>query len=50
MCDEKILLEKKKNGQIKEMISIRVLILSYTIQQTIPHVCSKFQNPRCSSS
>ena len=46
----KILLEKKKNGQIKGMIGMRMLILSYTIQQVIPNVYTKFQNPRCSSS
>ena len=28
----------------------RRLILSYTIQQIIPNICTKFQNPRCSSS
>ena len=32
------------------MISRRRLILFYTIQQVIPNICSKFQNPRCSSS
>ena len=30
-------------------IRMRMLILSYTIQQVIPNVCTKFQNPRCSS-
>ena len=44
------LLERKKNGQIKGMISRRRLILSYTIQQVIPNICTKFQNPRFSSS
>ena len=29
---------------------MRMLILSYTIQLVIPNVCTKFQNPRCSSS
>ena len=29
---------------------MRIRILSYTIQQVIPNVCTKFQNPRCSSS
>ena len=28
------------------MISRRRLILSYTIQQVIPNICTKFQNPR----
>ena len=32
------------------MISRRRLILSYTIQQVIPNICTKFKNPRCSSS
>ena len=40
---------EKENGQIKGMISRR-LILSYTIQQAIPNICTKFQNPRFSSS
>ena len=39
-----------KNGQIMGMISRRTLILSYTIQQVIPNICTKFQNPRFSSS
>ena len=42
--------EKKKNGEIIGMISRRRLILSYTIQQVIPNVCTKFQNLRFSSS
>ena len=46
----KILLERKKNGQIKGMISSCMLILFYTIQQVIPNICTKFQNPMCSSS
>ena len=32
------------------MISRRRLILSYTIQQIIPNICTKFQNPRFNSS
>ena len=32
------------------MISRRRLILSYTIQQVIPNICTKFQNPRFSGS
>ena len=47
---QKFLLERKKNGQIMGMISRRRLILSYTIQKVIPNVCTKFQNPRFSSS
>ena len=39
----------KKHGQLKGMISMRMLILSYTIQQVIVNVCTKFQNPTCSS-
>ena len=35
-----------KNGQMKRMISMRMLILSYTIQQVVPNVCTIFQNPR----
>ena len=33
-----------------EMISRRMLILSYTIQQVIPNICTKFQTPRFSST
>ena len=29
---------------------MRIPILSYTIQQAIHNVCTKFQNPRCSTS
>ena len=32
------------------IISRRRLILSYTIQEVIPNVCTTFQNPRFSSS
>ena len=32
------------------MIRRRKLILSYTIPQVIPNICTKFQNPRLSSS
>ena len=39
-------LEKKKNGQITRMISMRMLILSYMIQVVVPNVCTKIQNPR----
>ena len=42
--------ERKKNGQIKGMICRRRMILSYTIQQVIPNICTKIQNPRFSSS
>ena len=47
---QKILFEKKKSGQIKGMINMRMLNLSYTIEVVIPSVCTKFQNPKCSSS
>ena len=43
------LLERKKNGQIKGLMSHMWLILYYTIQPVIP-VCTKFQNPRSNSS
>ena len=46
----KKLLERKKKGQIKGLISHMWLILSYTVQPVIPDVCTKFQNPRSSSS
>ena len=32
------------------MISSSMLILFYTVQQVIPNICTKFQNPRHSSS
>ena len=44
------LLERKKNGQIKGLISHMWLILLYTVQPVIPDVCTKFQNPTSSSS
>ena len=47
---QKFSLKRKKTGQIKEMISRRRLILSYTIQEVIPNICTGFQNPRFSSS
>ena len=40
----------RKSGQIKGIISMMMLSLSDTIQQVIPNVCTKFQNPRCSNS
>ena len=43
-------MEREKNGRIKGMISRRRLILFYTIQQVIPKICTKFQNPRRISS
>ena len=50
ICNEKKILERKKNGQIKNMISMRTLFFSYTIQEIIPNVYTKFQNPRWSRS
>ena len=44
-----IFLERKKNGQIQELISNMWLILCYTVQLVIPNVCTKFQNPKSSS-
>ena len=49
MLWRKFLLERKKKEQIKGMISRRRLVLFYTIQHVIPNICTKFQNPRCSS-
>ena len=43
------LLEIKKNGQIKGLIS-HMWLIQYTVQSVIPDVCTKFQNPRSSSS
>ena len=37
---------EKENVQIKGMISTRMLIISYSIQQVILNVCTKLQNPR----
>ena len=42
--------KRKKKGQIKGLISHMWLILLYTVQPVIPDVCTKFQNPRSSSS
>ena len=44
------MLERKKNGQIKGLISHMWQNLYYTVQLVIPDVCAKFQNPRSSSS
>ena len=43
------LLERKKNGQTKALISHIWLILLYTVQAVIPDVCTKFQNPSSSN-
>ena len=45
----KKIMERKKKGQIKGLIS-HWLILLYTVQPVIPDVCTKFQSPRSSSS
>ena len=47
ICNRKFDWRERK---IKEMVSIRRLILSYTMQQVIPNICTKFQNPRSSCS
>ena len=44
-----IFLERKKNGQIQELISNMWLIFFYTVQLVIPNVCTKFHNPKSSS-
>ena len=49
ICDG-FLWERKKNGQIKRMTSMRMLLLSYAIQLLIPNICTKFQNPSWNSS
>ena len=49
MCDRNFYW-RKKNGQIMRMICRRRLILFYTIQQVVPNICTKFQNPGFSSS
>ena len=36
----KIVFEKKKNGQIKGIISMKMLNFSYTMQVGIPNVCT----------
>ena len=45
-------MERKKNGQnlIKEMISTRMLVLSYTLQLVVSNVCNKCQTASYSSS
>ena len=46
---ENLIGEKGKRTN-KKMVNIRRLIFSYTMQQVIPNICTKFQNPRCSCS
>ena len=50
MIDGKIIRKKEKNGQIKGMISSRLMFLSYTLELIITKLCTKFQNPMSSSS
>ena len=40
------LLERKKNRQIKGLISHMWLILYHTVQPVMPDICTNFQNPR----
>ena len=49
ICD-KILLERKKNEEIKGLISNTSmwLFLCYTIQRVIPNLSTKFPNPKSS--
>ena len=44
------MLERKKNGQIKGLISQMWLILLYTVQPVIPDVSTKLKTSRLSSS
>ena len=46
----KIFLERKKNEQIKGLISSMWLILQYIVQHVITKLCTKFQDSRSSSS
>ena len=48
-CVTENLLGEKEKWTNKAMISSSMLILNYTIQ-VIPNTCTKFQNPRHSSS
>ena len=45
-----IFVGEKENGQIQELISNMWLILCYTVQLVIPNICTKFHNPKSSSS
>ena len=44
------LLGEKEKWTNKGIICSSMLILCYTLQQVIPNICTKFQNPRHSSS
>ena len=44
------MLGEKEKWTNKAMISSSRLLFFYTIQQATPNICTKFQNPRCSSS
>ena len=45
----KFSLERKKNEQIKGLISNMCLLFCYTIQHITNKLCTKFQNPKSSS-
>ena len=47
---EKKEMERKKNGQIKEVINMRMLVLSYKIQLVVSNIYTKCLIPRCCSS
>ena len=49
ICDRNFLLERKKNEQIKGLISNMWLFFCYTIQLIAIKLCTKFQNPNPSS-
>ena len=50
ICDRNFYWRERKKGQIKGMVSKRMPIFSCKIQQVIPNICTKFQNPRCRNS
>ena len=45
----KTFIGEKEKWQIEGMISMRTLILPYTIHEVVPNVYTKFQNHKCSS-
>ena len=49
ICDRNFPLERKKNEQIKGLISNMWLFFCYTIQLITIKLCTKFQNPNPSS-
>ena len=46
----KCFIGERKMDKKKGTISSSMLILFHTIQEVIPNICTKFQNPRCSCS